>query len=297
MISITDDVSALVAEIFEVKENRASPVEMSDYSIVTLLSSLVSKMKAVELLQAQKETDEIPIIARSYIEQYVSLKYILQRYTNERGTAFFIHQRYDSYAETSRILEKLEDDKLAKALKVHMDRMVSQDDSSYSTFNEARDYYIKRYNGLFEAALERGKMPKKQSVEELSEHTKQWYNTALDGTETFSNLCKKAKCYELYTSMYAPLSMDVHGSNTPANMTFQPDNDPSSKFGTFLLKSARDSEGLLKMQNSLLMETTLDVAKHYLIPKDKLPNNLLQKYVVATRGALSVKRDYPKQGY
>lgn len=279
MDSLITDCNEVIKVIFDTKFDNGHRFEVFDAAILTLYSSLIDKYKTVIVLQEQKITTEVNVIERGFIEQYVYLLFILKKHTKERGRAYFINQRNESYRQTTRILENLSDREQAQYLRLSIDRIIRNDNTSRQTFEETRTYFNSQFEALFSAAIERNglKRNKGMKVQADKKIKRVWYNVAADGTNTFKDLCKKLQLEDIYYGFYGPLSMDVHGVDAPANITYDSVIDPNENIVNVILKSGHDEQSTVDLLRAFLVQITLKVCHYYGINKNKIPNQLLLK--------------------
>lgn len=279
MDSLIADCNEVIKVIFATKFNRDHPLEVYDVAILSLYSALTDKYKTVRLLQEQRVTTEVNLIERGFIEQYVYLLFILEKHIQERGRAYFINQRNESYRQTKRLLKYLSDKDQVRSLKVSLDRIIEEDNSNRQTFEEAAVYFDNKFEALFTDGFNRNALRRRKGMKVLADKRvrRVWYNIGVDGTNTFKDLCVKLDLSDLYYGFYGPLSMDVHGVDAPANLTYDRIIDPSKNIANVVLKAGYDEQNTVNLLRAFIIQITLKVCHHYGINRNKIPNQMMLK--------------------
>lgn len=279
MDSLVRDCDEVIVIIFDSKFDDKHPLEVFDTAILTLYSSLIDKYKTVNILQDQRVTTEVNLIERSFIEQYVYLLFILDKHTKERGRAYLINQRYESYRQTKRLLDNLSDEKQVRELKASIDGIIKADRTDRQTFADGLSYFSGKFENLFKPALLRNEQKRRKglSVPPDKKIKRIWYNVAADGTNNFRDLCRKLGLDDLYFGFYGPLSMNVHGVDSPANLVFDNITDPGRNVAEVVLQAGHDEQGTVSLLRAFLIEITLKVCHHYAISRNKIPNQMYLK--------------------
>lgn len=278
MNGLDEDGTEFIRCIFEMKfpEKSYKKLELYDTSIITLLSSMLDKEKTMSVLIDQNVTSEIELITRSFLEQYFYLSFILEKYTKERGRAYYIHQRYEMYNKVNQSLNGMENKENAKIMCDSIDKKIREDKSPLTSLDEATSNYTEMYNDLFEAAIKRHGSKKVPGTNRKNQMN--WYNTAMTGINSLFDLANYLGFADLYRGIYGPLSMNIHGVDAPSKLIVGDVIDTDNNIAHIVLSSGSDPTSNIRMCRSVLMQLIIEVAKYYDILKKDRVQRIVKKY-------------------
>jgi hypothetical protein len=186
------------------KELHSSLLKTSDISILSLFISQRRKADTINLLYKSKRYSEIQILERSFLEQEVYFKFILEKNTAERGKVFYLHQKYTDLVKVKQALDSLSNREEAKEQWKIVNKEIKNDKSVFKNFQDIYDNFEIKYKQYFPNV-------KLRELRRLP-----WYSFE-DSTHKMRifELMKSQGMGDLYFGIYKVVSDDVHGSRAP----------------------------------------------------------------------------------
>lgn len=185
--------------IFDDTFTPEKPLDRHDGAILGLYVDLINRAKTVNQLIEIQNYHTLDSISRVLFEGETYLRFILQKDTKKRGTAYAIKNNLDEYKLFSDLVsENVNARKIREYLKTDKETLLEKG----KTIPE--DYYSKLLTE-FESFYPKGN---KKRV---------WYN--FDGNTTnFEQLCSKMNLKVEYETVYRILSKDVHSLRSYKNI-------------------------------------------------------------------------------
>lgn len=279
-MSFAEGGTKFLQSIFKIRFDRSMSrkFEVEDTAILTLLSAMLDKVQTMEHLNKHRLPTEINTIFRTLIEQHFYITYIFQKYTPQRARAYFLHQRYEEFKKSMDVIARLKDRSLAKAVADSVNEKIQNSPSKGNTLQEELERYEVEYLKLFEAARIRNggrRIPGQKGKNKLN-----WYNTEFKGLNTILDLSREIGEEELYFSFYGPLSMDVHGVDSPANIKIENIIDPDRNIAMVVLNAGHDEETTVDLAMALTTQAILKVARYYDMENTEAFRTFKNKYVI-----------------
>ncbi|AYE38382.1 hypothetical protein D1B17_06925 [Companilactobacillus zhachilii] len=218
------------------KKGENSTTTMLDLSVFTLYTEMCDKAMDIMLLAKEKRYSSIPILARSFLEQAASLKFLLKEDQERRGSAYMYGARYKDI----RNIQNLHDD-FSDRKKADLFLKKIRDDFSKEGYDSYDDWTTDMQNKYFELFVEKAR-PRK------------WFNINGD-CSSILDLFDKVGMLDEYRTYYNLYSAVTHGSDIMQNL--------SIKVGQVEINYRYDDEKTTQLLNKYLLELQQICFKYY----------------------------------
>lgn len=249
IVKETDKVfEQIMGEYFE--NNSTVEFGYTDAVLLGLLENLNNHCKSMLILLDNNHHSSIDTILRIIFENYVYLKFILERDSAKRAKSYVYSTKIKEIQLSDKLTEEsLDGYKIRKFLGVRKEEVLEK-------FTEAMDKDFKedkinRY--LNEIGMKR--------IEQ------KWYNID-GGTKNFKILCDKVGLSVEYNLIYSILSTETHGRDAIQNFWFQEDR-------VNLLNITKDEKLYLSMGGLYCIEAVRSIYTYYGLKKQLKSFNTL----------------------
>lgn len=234
-----DEVFAnVITEVFQ-KDGTQPEFTYKDAVVMGLLENLLNHSKSMTILMKNSHHVSLDAILRTFFENYVYVKYILENDTEKKAVSYMYSNRISEFQLVDKLMEQsLKGRKLRDMLRISLEQIK---DTYQSKTDPVRREQIESWY-LNEVGMRR--------LEQ------KWYN--IDGeTRNFKALCSKMKLDAEYEFMYSILSTEVHGKDAVNNLDFQ------KYFVSVKQPNNKDTELHLAFTALYLMEIVRLIYAHY----------------------------------
>ena len=207
---------------------------------------------------------DLEIIARSFLEQFVYLKFITSRNTEKRSIAYVTHQRYMDLKKIKRIIEFV-DSKDKSTLKEKINIKIKENKSGREDFENEYIYWENKYNLLFDQGLSKKRRGNWYNFEEHNNKNKQ-----------FGKFMDSLGMKDLYVEVYALLSSNVHGVDAPKNISISNVTNLTADVEI----SDTFSFDKIQLISELLYESFFMIVKYYNLNKNKRIKGITAKMLI-----------------
>ncbi len=225
----------------EVFQNEESIVEFTykDAVVMGLIKNLINHSKSLYILLDNKHHTSVDAILRTIFENYVYLKFILEKNSLVRAKSYAYSNRISEYQMFDKLTEQtLKGKDMRNLLKVTLEEVTAmfEKKDSPERRSEIESLYLEEFG--------------------MKWLKQKWYN--LDGeTKNFKALCIKMGMEPEYEFIYSILSTEVHGKDAMKNLDVQ-------EFFVILKDShTKDSKLHISMASLYLMESVRVIYQHY----------------------------------
>lgn len=236
--------------------------EIVDNAVISLWDSIVEKAKAVQILCDNNQYSEVQIIIRSFIEQFVYIKFILKENTSNRAKVFLYHQRYFDTLNVKKAIDAEVADLSSQNFKNKIDKKIQESPAHRKNLESELDYFKEKYLSYLPKNVKKNNIEKWYSFENLNK-----YNSLRD-------LMKDLGDEDMYW-LYKMNSNNVHGTNTPGNIHLENVNFEEKMSDIDLSYSISESD--IYLMESILKTTFMDLAKYYKLNQNKKIKNIITK--------------------
>ncbi|WHY63247.1 DUF5677 domain-containing protein [Cytobacillus firmus] len=214
-------------------------VDISDVVILGLLENLINHSKSMKILLENNHYASLDTILRVIFENFVFIKYILDKDTEYRSKSYFYSTKIKEIKLLNMITEdSLEGSEVRKFLELKKDEVKEKLKAETMDENYKTNIY-ETYSRDFG----------------MSHPNQKWYN--LDGkTKSLKLLCEKLGLTIDFNLIYSILSIETHGKDAIRNFSIEEDR-------VDLINMVKNKELYLSMSAMYIMESVGLIYSHY----------------------------------
>lgn len=231
---------------------------LKDSILITLQETIISKIDDVRFLMEGNRFDSLEEIARSVLELYCILRFILKEDSDKRATAFFYTYKIQAGEKIRRSIDKINDNYPEK---IRLSEKEVEALKSEVSDAENLDDYIHHYREKYrETTGHEGRI-----------NTDKWYdfvsNVNLGGVRDLMKYVGMDEAMYLY--FYSLKSMDIHGISNIGKNALDATNLKEELFNIHAV--------MKKTLTYYLLEATIIISKHYGLIRNKEIRNYIQQ--------------------
>lgn len=240
-IKQSDKIAGRILNKFE--EDGQRVFDIKDAVIIGLLEEMIGKSKSIKVLLDNAQFDAIDSIARSILESYVYLKFILSGDTDRKAKAYFYSGKKSENTYYDQLISK---DQKGKRIQKYLN--LNKKEIIEKLEKDSYEDYKGRVQNRYIEAVGHENMKRK------------WFD--LDGrTTSFEILCKNNGLEVEYEVIYRLLSKDVHSSRAYSRLKMEEGK-------VSVLFANADSTMNKSISISFLVDSVKMVLEHYNMKKD-----------------------------
>lgn len=238
----------------DISNNRT----LKDSILITLQETIISKIDDVRFLMEGNRFDSLEEIARSVLELYCILRFILREDSDKRATAFFYTYKIQAGEKIRKSIDKINDNYPEK---IRLSEKEVEALKSEVSDAENLDDYIHHYREKY----------RKTTGHEGRINTDKWYdfvsNISLGGVRDLMKYFGMDEATYLY--FYSLKSMDIHGISNVGKNALDATNLKEELFNIHAV--------MKKTLTYYLLEASISISKHYGLIRNKEIRNYIKQ--------------------
>lgn len=268
-----NDGKKIINSISEKLYNKSPRIGEKNVAIISLFRDLLSKAESMNLLICEHKESEMNILLRSFVEEYLYIKFILEKDSVKRGNAYYFSNKVTGLKKVRVYLENANDVETATRLRNSIEKELQKNNhKDVNTLEDEISFYNEKYSTVF---FDRSKEKERYY----------WFNLDNEGLTSIEKLAKHLDGGDIYY-LYNIFSAEIHGLNTVKGFTLKSDENNFN----LTLTQEFDTNSKAQLLKPFLSRILIEMIRYSKIEKDKGMLGIIMKQQINSESRIRSRR-------